>query len=177
MNGNYTRKFKFFWAWDDDKEERWLEEMSREGLHLIALDGPFLYRFERGEPLRYAYRMDYQTSREKDLANYRSIFEDAGWQLIGRMSGWFYWRKLAKPGEESEIFSDVESKIAKYRHLMGYILIVMVIVIVALGNTTRGDGLFFEILSFLRFVLIVFFLYGMLRLWRRIEQLKKEQMR
>ncbi len=27
---------KWFWAWQDDKEERWLEEMSERGLHLVS---------------------------------------------------------------------------------------------------------------------------------------------
>ena len=26
-----TRQFRWFWAWDDDKEEAWLRDMSNQG--------------------------------------------------------------------------------------------------------------------------------------------------
>ncbi len=34
MNQSIVRISKWFWPWQDDKEEAWLEELSRQGLHL-----------------------------------------------------------------------------------------------------------------------------------------------
>ncbi len=41
---------KWFWAWQDDKEERWLEEMSERGLHLVSPGYFGRYEFEKGQP-------------------------------------------------------------------------------------------------------------------------------
>ena len=34
MDKNQIKKTKWFWAWEDEKEEAWLSEMASEGLHL-----------------------------------------------------------------------------------------------------------------------------------------------
>ena len=40
--------FRLFSAWNDAKEERWLEEMAQTGWHLVS--GPIVYCFEEGAP-------------------------------------------------------------------------------------------------------------------------------
>jgi hypothetical protein len=50
---------------------------------------------------------------------YVQIFKDAGWEYVGEMSNWRYWRKRNTDGETPEIFSDNESKIKKYQRLLG----------------------------------------------------------
>ncbi len=35
-------KFRWFWAWNDDREEEWLGSMSREGWHLSDFGFPGL---------------------------------------------------------------------------------------------------------------------------------------
>ncbi len=37
---NTVRKFKLFWAWQDEQEEEWLREMSRQGYAYAARDFP-----------------------------------------------------------------------------------------------------------------------------------------
>lgn len=47
--------FRMLWAWNDENEERWLEETERSGWHLKAVRG-FGYTFEKGPPSEVAYR-------------------------------------------------------------------------------------------------------------------------
>jgi hypothetical protein len=71
-----VKKFHLFWAWEDDKEEAWLQEMSRKGLHFRAISIPGSYTFEQGTPESFVYRLDYFTNR-KDKACYLQLFSDA----------------------------------------------------------------------------------------------------
>lgn len=77
-----VRKFKWFWAWQDDKEEAWLSEMAQAGWHLKWPAMPGFYTFEAGAPRQDVYRLDYVFSN-KDYQNYLQLFQDAGWQHLG----------------------------------------------------------------------------------------------
>jgi hypothetical protein len=48
---------KWFWVWDFEKEERWLNEMALEGWALVAV-GWCRYVFERCEPGAYMIRLE-----------------------------------------------------------------------------------------------------------------------
>ena len=52
------KKFRWFWAWDDEKEEQWLREMAQKGWHLLSVSIPGNYTFEQGAPKGYVYRLD-----------------------------------------------------------------------------------------------------------------------
>jgi hypothetical protein len=97
MNSPTINRFRWFWAWQDDKEEAWLESMSQEGRHLEAVRIPCLYTFSSGEPRRSTYRLDYMSMKKTQFPDYVQIFQDVGWEYIGEMSNWRYWRKLAAP--------------------------------------------------------------------------------
>ena len=51
------KKFKWFWAWQDEAEEEWLGEMSKKGYHLASAGMPGIYEFDAGEPKDYVYRL------------------------------------------------------------------------------------------------------------------------
>ncbi len=85
-------KFKWFWAWQDDKEEFWLRTMSLKGWHLVAVKPFGSYNFKAGEKTDYTYCLDYQINK-KDRENYLQLLQDAGWEHVGEMSGWQYFRK------------------------------------------------------------------------------------
>ena len=167
------RKFKWIWAWEDDKEEAWLREMANQGLHLKSVGIPGIYTFEQGSPRDVAYRLDYPDAN-KDYESYLQLFRDAGWEHVGQMSGWQYFRKNVTDGEVPEIFSDNESKAKKYKRVMAFVLMLMSILIISLTNLTERSGAFYRIFSFLMVFFILFFSYALFRLWRRIEELKKK---
>lgn len=119
MNQTIVRKSKWFWPWEDEQEEAWLEEMSHQGLHLHKADILAQYDFVQDQPEDYIYRLDFQNSlKKKNKDAYLRLFADAGWEYLGEMGGWQYFRILSKPGETREIFTDPETKIDKYQRFL-----------------------------------------------------------
>ena len=107
MTAEIVTKRRWFWTWQDQDEEAWLAEMSRKGLHLQSVGYVGMYRFVRGEPTDYAYRLDFQSSTKEELGNYVQLFEDAGWEHVGQLGAWHYFRAPIVEGEAPEIFTDV----------------------------------------------------------------------
>jgi hypothetical protein len=133
MEENRVTKFKWFWSWQDDKQEAWLEAMSREGLHLQTIKAFGRYVFELGEPRKYTYRLDFDKTSGKD-SDYFRLIQEAGWERVAEVAGWQYWRKETSEGRTPEIFTDTESKIRKYRRLI-------------IGLSSPGPALFVIVLG------------------------------
>ena len=173
-NQTTLKKFRWFWAWQDEKEEAWLEEMSAQGWHLVSASIPGNYLFEKGEPHDFVYRLDFQYQSNQDREAYLQLFQDAGWELVGQMNTWYYFRKLRQPGETPEIFTDRESKIAKYQRVLGIMIIFFPIWIVLFTRIPiERYGFFSMLLGLLYLVLMLLFSYAVLNLIRRISQLKR----
>jgi len=175
MDKIIIKKFRWFWAWQDEAEEAWLGEMSRKGYHLTSAGLPGIYTFNKGEPRDYVYRLDYKSFYKKDKQEYLQLFEDAGWEYLDEMSGWQYFRKEARPGELTEIFTDVESKIAKYKNILIFLGIIYVslfinsvLVIFRINPYPWWAGV-----QAIFLIILVFFIYAIIRLLMRIRQLKK----
>jgi hypothetical protein len=182
MNDKLIQKSRWFWGWDDDKEEAWLTEMAKNGLHLqsAALFGK--YTFAKGEPREMAYRLDFVPANKKD-ESYFQLFCDAGWEYVGELSGWQYWRKEVKPGEAAEIFTDVDSKIQKYQRLFGFLAIIFLPFFMGMFNMrylltspyTFADwveGVFVGV-GVLVTVMFFLYIYIFIRIGMRIRQLKR----
>jgi hypothetical protein len=140
MDESRVTIFKWFWVWQDDLQEVWLEKMSREGLHLRAIKLFGRYVFEPGEPHKYTYRLDFDKTSGKD-SDYFQFIQDAGWERVTEVAGWQYWRKEASGGKMPELFTDAESKIRKYERLIvGLALPGPAIFVVVLGMFKRFPG-------------------------------------
>jgi hypothetical protein len=174
MTKSNVRKFKWFWAWQDEAEEAWLREMSNKGWHLSSVGIPTIYDFESGEPEDFVYSLDYRSHFKMDKEDYLQLFRDAGWEYIGEMSGWQYFRKQAQPGEGLEIYTDAESKISKYQRLLTFAAILMlplfIFVIVNTGDAPYG---WISVIRVINFLLFVLYLYAVVKILIRINQLKK----
>jgi hypothetical protein len=116
MSRVQVTKFRWFWVWQDDKQEAWLEAMSCAGLHLKNIKAFGRYVFEVGEPQHYTYRMDFDQSSGKD-SDYFHLIQEAGWEHLIELFGWQFWRKEAGEGRTAELFTDTDSKIRKYKRL------------------------------------------------------------
>jgi hypothetical protein len=166
------RKFKWFWAWQDEQEEAWLNSMSEEGLHLVNPGFAGIYEFKPGSPVNYIYRLDYVYPK-KDEGHYYQIFSDAGWEHIGAMGGWQYFRKEAQPGEAAEIYTDPQSKIEKYRRLMLFLIILnpvyWFVLAISRGNSTNW---FFDFIVIFYLGLMLLFVIAIVKLAKRIKELK-----
>lgn len=166
---------KVFWAWDDYKEEAWLRQMAQSGWHLVQVR-LFTYIFVAGEPRDFVYRLDFiPTDKKKD--EYFQLFRDAGWEHVDKLIGWEYWRKEAKAGESTEIFTDVESQSRKYRLLfrlelaVGLLLAADVIYMISLALKYGIAAVYSGMVIPLALLLVIF--YVCLRLWTRIHQLRR----
>ena len=169
-------KFRWFWAWQDDREEEWLGSMSRAGWHLTGFGYPGVYLFRKAEPKDFVYRLDFQTSRMKDRGAYLQLFHDAGWEHLGNMSAWEYFRKEARPGEEPEIFTDPESKIQKYQRVLRFLVIFFPIIVII--NSTMWKhlpegGVFGEVMMCITLGILLLYAVGTLGIVLRIGKLKQ----
>jgi len=183
MSGEKTTKtvFRMLMAWNDEKEERWLAEHERSGWHLKAVRG-FGYTFERATPADAAYRLDFYAGPRENRQEYLSIFLDAGWEHVGERGHWHYFRHGLVNGKAPEIFSDPESRIAKYRRVMAMmgVFIVLLTVVISpkwpsehvqgpprLVETVYASAFYFKL------AVTAFLLYAMVRLALVISRLKR----
>ena len=174
MDTKIVKKFKWFWAWQDEKEEDWLREMSKNGYHLKRPGFFGSYEFDVGEPVDYIYRLDFNASSNKDLDTYLQLFEDAGWDYLGNLGGWQYFRIKAISGGRPEIYSDNELKIQKYQRLIASLTIFFPVYFIDMVFLSKYDFAFKDIVLFFFTIVIILFAIGIFFLVRRIGQLKKK---
>jgi hypothetical protein len=176
MDAKTISQWRWFWPWQDDVEEAWLASLSRErGWHLQSLELPGRYAFAVGQPRDYVYRLDYRPMRGGEKDGYLQLFADLGWDYIGRMGDWRYFRKLAAPGEQPEIFTDSSSKIGKYRRFLRFGVFELILLGVLIGSGLGGRywGGASEVIRLLLFLVFVLWMVVVIRVWRRTEQLKR----
>ena len=187
MNTISMKKTRLFLPWQDEKEEAWLEEMSASGWHLSRVQLPWVYTFDKGEPCRKIYRLDYMLVTKGKLDEYLQIFRDAGWEYIGEMSNWRYWGKQVANGETPEIFTDNESKIKKYQRMLGMMVFFLVFLCFIgfnmfrnqawseLNNLPLINAIYF--LAMLCYAVIIpVYVVVVIKLVLRISQLKKKRL-
>ena len=97
------KKFKFYL--NDEAEERWVNEMSRQGWQLTKFS-PFVYTFER-EGTVYTYRNEMIT-QQKNRFEYFAFLEETGVEIVHANPFWAYYRK-AGTEENFELFTDTVS--------------------------------------------------------------------
>ena len=172
MNNAAKTVFKWFWAWEDEKEEAWLRQMSQAGWHLQKVRFPTLYRFQAGEPRDYVYRLDFHRDR-KDHAAYLQLFQDAGWAHLGEYASWQYFRIEAQGGQAPEIYSDTASKLQKYQRVLAVQVALLPVVLIGITRLNTNPDLFLVVMTFVWFILFVAYMYALIMMLRRVQQLKK----
>lgn len=172
---NIIKKYRWFWAWEDEKEETWLSEMAAEGWHLTRISFPGLYHFQQSEPDEIVYRLDYQTLDKKDRESYLQLFQDAGWEHVADMSGWVYFRRSTADAADLEIFNDLESKSKKYQRILIYLIIFLPIFVVLMPELGEHTGTFFQVVQGLYFTMLLIYVYTMIRLLGRIGELDQKE--
>jgi hypothetical protein len=173
METKSITKFKWFWAWQDEQEEAWLSEMAQQGYHLEKLIFPTIYQFAVREPSEVVYRLDYPNLSKKDKVSYLQLFRDSGWDYIGDQGGWVYFRRQIQPGDPTEIFTDVESKIAKYQRVLTYLIILLPIGIVLRPDIpTQGSTWLQNVIFFLYIGIALLWALAIIKLNGRIKQLQ-----
>lgn len=173
------RVCKFFWAWDFEKEEAWLNQMALRGQALVGV-GPFSYVFEEGLPGEYEIREELLENlpSHPESQRYIRFLEETGAEYVGSYLRWAFFRKKRTEGG-FDLYSDNDSRA---KHLGRIIALLTVIGLVGLGATLSNLTLFW----LHRFpenlwvamptgLLALFLLCGVLRLCRKRRQLKRER--
>ncbi len=124
---NRKTVYKWFWVWDYEKEERWLNKMASEGWALTGV-GFCRYVFEACEPGQYTIRLELH----KPDDDYISFLEQTGAEYVGRMAMWIYFRKPTALGP-FDLFSDLDSKIGHMNRIAA--------MLTALGVMNLGIGI------------------------------------
>lgn len=131
--------YKLLWAWEYDKEEKWLNEMAAKGLALVSV-GLCKYIFEDSEPGEYMYKiellgkMPYRAGSEA----YIRFLEETGAEHVGSILRWIYIRKKTSEGA-LDLYSDIESRISYVRRLRIFFTSLLIFeLFIALMNISIG---------------------------------------
>lgn len=176
MEEQTTRKYKWFWAWQDNKREEWLRQMSLAGWHLTHIDMLGLaFNFTKGDPRDYNYRLDFRIDKKLDREEYLDFIKDAGWEHIESKDGWYYFRKPSTADGTSEFFTDNESKAMKYKRLMATLAIFYPgFLIVFLANLEKYPTWFAILLVSVFVLLIIFVSTSLIGVALRIRELERQ---
>ena len=125
---------KWFWAWEFDKEEQWLNDMAAQGKALVSARYA-TYEFEDSQPGEYAIRLEMLESipGSQESRQYISFVEETGAEYVGKMVKWVYFRKRKELGD-FELHGDNATRI---KHLKGIMALLL-----PLGVTNVCTGLY-----------------------------------
>ncbi len=125
------RVFKWWWAWNHEEIENWLEKMEAGGLRLVETHckGVVFY-FEKCKPTKARYCIDFQNKLTPD---YLTIVNDDGWQLYQIGMGWYILRKEYDE-ERPEFYTDFEGLITRNKSLLNIALILAIIEVFCIAN-------------------------------------------
>ena len=109
-NNDVLKTHKLFLLTDYDLEENYLRDMSKNGWELTA-PARYTQKFRRAEPKDVIYKIDF-LSDTSDIASYKKLYEDYGWEYLGIVNNFTYFRKDADGvnDEDMDIFSDNQSR-------------------------------------------------------------------
>ena len=157
---------KWFWVWEFEKEEEWLNEMAQSGWVLDGV-GVCTYDFVRSEPGEYAVRLEMHGWDEQ----YVDFMRETGADYVGRMFAWIYFRKKTEDGP-FDLFSDIDSRI---RHLdqIGRVLLCVGVMNLLIGilNTMNPFNI-----GWINLLCSTFLMYCLGRIHGKKEALEKERL-
>ena len=80
---------KWFWVWDYDKEEEWLNKMAAMGLAMTGV-GFARYTFKEGAPGEYIYRLQLLENLpgHTESVQYLRFLEETGVEHVASMNRW-----------------------------------------------------------------------------------------
>ena len=156
---------KWFWVWDFEKEEAWLNEMAMNGWALESV-GFCSYSFVRCEPAEYTVRLEMHSFDE----NYIDFMKETGAEYVGRMLMWIYFRKKTADGV-FDLFSDIDSKIGHLEKIAGILTVVGAAnLMIGLMNTFGPARV-----GWVNLLCATLLMYALGRIHGKIESLKTER--
>ena len=124
-----------------EKEENYLSKRHLEGWKFKSVTFPGLYTFERCEPEKVIYQLDYNKEGIKHQSEYIRMFEDCGWEYLTEFDGYNYFRKPAdKMQQKEEIFCDDISRLDMMNRIFrGRVIPLILMILCILIDTIVTD--------------------------------------
>jgi hypothetical protein len=168
---------KFFFVWDFDKEEKWLNEMAAKGLALVST-GFCKYEFEDSLPGEYEVCLQLldKMPSHPESQKYIAFMEETGAEHVGSFTRWVFFRKKASEGD-FQLFSDNESKVKYITSILSFVaLIVGLNLYIGLYNLFVVFFLHsaFNYIGLLNFAIALVGIPGVIKLWKKRNRMKKE---
>jgi hypothetical protein len=106
------KEFKYFTIFQYEQEQEYLSRRYQEGWKYVKITGLGIYHFERCQPEKVIYQLDYNQEGLANKEEYVRMFADCGWEYLMTFAGYSYFRKpAAEMNGEEEIFCDDQSKL------------------------------------------------------------------
>lgn len=114
---------KWFWFWDFDKEEQWLNEMAAKGMCLSGR-GFCRYDFENCVPGEYQIRLEVLEDHDEQphVKKYIQFIEETGAEKVAFRLRTAYFRKKTADGP-FELYSNLTSRLKYVQRVLGLMLI------------------------------------------------------
>ena len=162
-------KYRWFWVWDFEKEERWLNEMAANGWALVSV-GYCRYTFERTDCNEYTVRLEMHPFDD----GYVEFMEETGAEYIGRVLQWMYFRKSSDLGR-FDLFSDIDSRLSHVTGIHRMVLALgMANLLIGLVNLFHGSSVNSTVAAF-NLLVATMLMYGVGRIRGKIEYLERER--
>ena len=164
MNRKTVRKW--FWVWEFDQEEQWLNGMAQSGWLLDGV-GWCTFHFVPCEPGTHSVRLE---MRPRDDA-YLSFMAETGAEYVGSMLQWNYFRKKVEDGP-FDLFSDRDSKLDHLRRI-GKALSAIGFANLAIGLVNSFGA---SSMGWINLLCATLLMYGLGRIHGKMEVLEKDRL-
>ena len=155
---------KWFFVWDYDKMEAWLNGMAMEGWALDEV-GICEFRFVRSEPGEYGVRVQMGVCDE----NYERLLKEDGVEKVGFLGPWGFYRKKTEDGP-FELYSDIDSRIDHINKIARVLTVIGALnIFIGLVNVRNG-------FSWVNLLCATFLMYCLGRIHGKREALEKERL-
>lgn len=124
--------FRLFFITDYEKEEKWIQEMFRQGWKLINVRFQCIYTFEKSEPSDMTVRLEYSDVPLNSRPDYSMMMNDYGWKCLWSGNGWSYFAKpTEKEAASNELFTDDASRLSMIQKIFQkrYLLLVLLLIV------------------------------------------------
>ena len=157
--------YKWFFVWDFEKEEQWLNEMALAGWMLDSV-GWCRYTFRACEPGEYTVRLEMHGYDPQ----YVDFMSESGAEYVGRVLQWLYFRKKAADGP-FDIFSDIDSKV-NHLNAIARLLTVIGFMNLFIGALNAFNG---RAIGAINLLLASMLTYGLGRIHEKVQSLKRDR--
>lgn len=144
-----TNTIRINWFIDFAKEEKWINDMSKNGWAFWHTNG-VIYRFRRCEPKEFIYQIDFDENKSKEgIGDYVVFRSSCGDQFVHQWKRKIYWKRDMVSGP----FEDENNLVAKLRltnkafnyHLNSFIGLTLIaafafLVLVPIGKHLPASG-------------------------------------